>query len=145
MIASEVLGVDAEDIEAQKAAIRKQAEEAGNKLIATAKSESEKLISKASNPLAKVAAQAAGKKLVEEAEKQERGREIDRETIWWVGIRKFRLKEKGRRDSISSPLFVERRGEAFCKLEILFQSAGTLSDNSHQICSYKFIDYLGRR
>ena len=70
VIASEVLGVDAEDIEAQKAAIRKQAEEAGNKLIATAKSESEKLISKASNPLAKVAAQAAGKKLVEEAEKQ---------------------------------------------------------------------------
>lgn len=67
---TEVLGVDAEDIEAQKAAIRKQAEEAGNKLIATAKSESEKLISKASNPLAKVAAQAAGKKLVEEAEKQ---------------------------------------------------------------------------
>ncbi len=44
--------VDAEDIEAQKA--RKQAEEAGNKLIATAKSESEKLISKASNPLAKL-------------------------------------------------------------------------------------------
>ena len=67
---TEVLGVDAEDIEAQKAAIRKQAEEAGNKLIATAKSESEKLISKASNPLAKVAAKAAGKKLVEEAEKQ---------------------------------------------------------------------------
>lgn len=33
VIASEVLGVDAEDIEAQKAAIRKQAEEAGNKLI----------------------------------------------------------------------------------------------------------------
>lgn len=50
-------------------------------------------------------------------------------------------------DEIKSrlPFFVERRGEPFCKLEILFQSAGTLSDNSHQICSYKFIDYLGRR
>lgn len=52
-------------------------------------------------------------------------------------------KRETRFDFVS--LFVERRGEAFCKLEILFQSAGTLSDNSHQICSYKFIDYLGRR
>ena len=69
-VASKVLGVDAEDVEAQKAAIRKQAEDAGNKLIETAKSESEKLVAKASNPLAKIAAQAAGKKLVEEAEKQ---------------------------------------------------------------------------
>lgn len=69
-VASKVLGVDAEDVEAQKAAIRKQAEDAGNKLIATAQSESEKLVEKASNPLAKIAAQAAGKKLVEEAEKQ---------------------------------------------------------------------------
>ncbi len=70
VVASKVLGVDAEDVEAQKAAIRKQAEEAGNKLIATAQSESDKLVAKASNPLAKVAAQAAGKKLVDEAEKQ---------------------------------------------------------------------------
>lgn len=69
-VASKVLGVDAEDVEAQKAAIRKQAEDAGNKLIATAQAESDKLVAKASNPLAKVAAQAAGKKLVEEAEKQ---------------------------------------------------------------------------
>lgn len=70
VVAEKVLGVDAEDVEAQKAAIRKQAEEAGNKLIATAQSESDKLVAKASNPLAKIAAQAAGKKLVEEAEKQ---------------------------------------------------------------------------
>lgn len=69
-VASKLLGVDAEDVEAQKAAIRKQAEEAGNKLIATAQTESDKLVAKASNPLAKVAAQAAGKKLVEEAKKQ---------------------------------------------------------------------------
>ena len=70
VVAEKVFGVDAEDVEAQKAAIRKQAEEAGNKLIATAQSESDKLVAKASNPLAKIAAQAAGKKLVEEAEKQ---------------------------------------------------------------------------
>ncbi len=70
VVASKVLGVDAEDVEAQKAAIRKQAEDAGNKLIATAQKESEKLVNKASNPLAKAAAKIAGEKLVDEAEKQ---------------------------------------------------------------------------
>ncbi len=69
-VASKVLGVDAEDVEAQKAAIRKQAEDAGNKLIDVAQAESKKLVEKAKNPLGKAAAKVAGEKLVEEAKKQ---------------------------------------------------------------------------
>lgn len=47
-----------------------QAEAQAAKLIEAAKAESDKLVEKAKNPIAKVAAQAAGKKLVEEAERQ---------------------------------------------------------------------------
>ncbi len=70
VVASKVLGVDTEDVEAQKAAIRQKAEEAGNKLVQAAQTESDKLVAKAKNPLAKAAAQAAGKKLIDEAKKQ---------------------------------------------------------------------------
>ncbi len=80
-IASKVLGVDAEDVEAQKAAIRKQAEDAGNKLIAAAQKESAKLVEKAKNPLAKTAAKVAGNKLVEEAEKQAKKLKDDAEKM----------------------------------------------------------------
>ena len=69
-VASKLLGADNHDIEAQKEAIRKKAEEAGNKLVETARTEGDKLIEKAKNPLAKIAAQTAAKKLLEEAEKQ---------------------------------------------------------------------------
>lgn len=60
-VASKLLGADNHDIEAQKEAIRKKAEEAGNKLVETARTEGDKLIEKAKNPLAKIAAQTAAK------------------------------------------------------------------------------------
>ena len=54
----------------QVANIRKQADEAGKKLVEAAEKEGQKLVDSAKNPLAKVAAEAAKKKMVEEAKKQ---------------------------------------------------------------------------
>lgn len=50
------------------AALRKEADAAAEKLVQTAQNEGQKLIDKASKPLEKIAAQAAAKKLVSEAE-----------------------------------------------------------------------------
>lgn len=54
----------------QIAALREEADKAAEKLVETARTEGQKLVDKASNPIAKVAAQAAAKKLEEEAQKQ---------------------------------------------------------------------------
>lgn len=62
--------ITGKDNEEQIAALRAEADNAAAKLVETAKSEGQKLIDKASNPIAKIAAQAAAKKLEEEAQKQ---------------------------------------------------------------------------
>lgn len=68
---SELTGLDsAASKEEQIAALRKQADEAGNKLIETARSEGEKLVEKTKNPFARLAAEKAADILVKEAEKQ---------------------------------------------------------------------------
>lgn len=56
--------------EEQIAAIRRQAEEDGQKLVAAAQREGEKLVGKAGNPVAKLAAKKAAEVLVKEAQKQ---------------------------------------------------------------------------
>ena len=56
--------------EEQIANIRRQAEEAGQKLVDAAEKEGQKLVDAAKNPVAKIAAEAGKKKLVEEAKKQ---------------------------------------------------------------------------
>lgn len=58
------------DNEEQIAALREEADKAAEKLVEVARSEGQKLVDKASNPIAKVAAKAAAKKLEEEAQKQ---------------------------------------------------------------------------
>lgn len=59
-----------EEVAKQSAKLVEEAEAAGAKLVEAAKAESQKLVDKATNPLTKMAAQAAADKLVEEAEKQ---------------------------------------------------------------------------
>lgn len=59
-----------EEVAKQSAKLIEEAEAAGAKLVEAAKAESQKLVDKATNPLTKMAAQAAADKLVEEAEKQ---------------------------------------------------------------------------
>ena len=56
--------------EEQIAALREEADKAAEKLVEVARTEGQKLVDKASNPIAKIAAQAAAKKLEEEAQKQ---------------------------------------------------------------------------
>lgn len=68
---SELTGLDsAASKEEQIAALRKQADDAGNKLVETARSEGEKLVEKTKNPFARLAAEKAADILVKEAEKQ---------------------------------------------------------------------------
>lgn len=50
--------------------LRTEADNAANRLVAEAEKQSQALVDKTSNPIAKAAAQAAGKKLVDEAKKQ---------------------------------------------------------------------------
>ncbi len=61
--------VDAE-LQKQADALIAEAEKSGAKLVEAAKTERQKMIDKASNPLTKIAAEKAGDKLVAEAEKQ---------------------------------------------------------------------------
>lgn len=63
----ELLGKNDEE---QIANTRKQAEDAGKKLVEVAQKEGDKLVEKASNPIAKIAAKKAAEKLVKEAQKQ---------------------------------------------------------------------------
>ena len=69
-IVNEIQKATGKDYTEQIAKLREEANQAADKLVETAKKEGEKLVKKASNPIAKMAAQAAAKKLVEEAEKQ---------------------------------------------------------------------------
>jgi len=76
-VIGDVIGVDLANLEAQAAAIRKQAKDAGDKLIAEAEKQGQNLVDEAKktqNPLAKAAAvtaaEASAKKLKDEAQKQ---------------------------------------------------------------------------
>lgn len=64
------LGVDISDAEGQRQTIIDQAQKGGDKLVEEAKKQAQNLVDKASNPIAKKAAEVAGEKLVKEAQKQ---------------------------------------------------------------------------
>ena len=69
-ISTELKKATGKDLSEQINKLRDEANAAADKLVEAAKKEGDKLVEKASNPIAKIAAQAAAKKLVEEAEKQ---------------------------------------------------------------------------
>ena len=76
-VVEDIIGIDLSNLEPQAEAIRKQAKDAGDKLIAEAEKQGQKLIDEAKktqNPLTKVAAvtaaEASAKKLKDEAKKQ---------------------------------------------------------------------------
>ena len=70
VIVAEIEKATGKDMTEQINKLREEANNAADKLVEVAKKEGDKLVEKASNPITKLAAQAAAKKLVEEAEKQ---------------------------------------------------------------------------
>ena len=70
VIVAEIEKATGKDMTEQINKLREEANNAADKLVEVAKKEGDKLVEKASNPITKLAAQAAANKLVEEAEKQ---------------------------------------------------------------------------